>query len=43
LKKIEAADVDELYAEMYAKKRARTTVYFVHSLLKMVFKMAVRR
>src|SRR5215510_3316304 len=42
LKKIEARDIDELYAAM-AGKYERTTVYFVHSMLKMVFKLAIKR
>lgn len=42
LKKVEASDIDELYAEM-AEKYQRTTVYFVHSLLKMVFNLAIKR
>src|SRR5262245_64143057 len=43
LKKIEARDVDELYAEMSAGGHERSTVYHIHSLLKMVFKLAVKR
>src|SRR5262249_6638218 len=43
LKKIEARDVDELYAEMSAGGHERSTVYHIHSLLKMVFKLAMKR
>jgi integrase len=43
LKKVEAHDVDELYAEMSAGGHERSTVYHIHSLLKMVFKLAIKR
>lgn len=43
LKKIEAHDIDELYAELAARDLQRSTVYYVHTLLKMAFKLALKR
>jgi integrase len=43
LKKIESREIDELYAKLAADGLARSTVYYVHTLLKMVFKLAQKR
>jgi len=43
LKKVEAEHIQDLYCRLEEKKIAKSTIYFVHTLLRNIFKLAIQR